>query len=254
MNFQGETLSGLRAKRMAASYDMIGVDYANLRKPDPRIGAMIENALGDARTILNVGAGTGSYEPAGRTVTAVEPSIRMIRQRTLPAASVVQGCAEALPFADDAFDAAMAVNTVHHWADKAAGLAEMRRVTRGPIVLLTFDPMHRGAGYWIISRGSPPSTMHRCRGSRIIGAGSGRWMSSRSPSPMIASTASSMPTGGGRAPISTRRCVPPCRPSMRWVTFPRGWKSCNPISRAAPGRRAMARCSILTPAMWATGW
>ena len=133
---------------MVASYDMIGVDYANLRKPDPRIGAMIGNALGDARTILNVGAGTGSYEPASRAVTAVEPSIGMIRQRPLPAASVVQGWAEALPFTDDAFDAAMAVNTVHHWADKAAGLAEMRRVTRGRIVLLTFDPMHRGG--WLL--------------------------------------------------------------------------------------------------------
>jgi SAM-dependent methyltransferase len=128
---------------MTASYDTIGIDYANLRKPDPRIAAMIERALGDARTILNVGAGSGSYEPRDRSVTAVEPSIAMIRQRGPSAAPAVQGSAEALPFEDDSFDAAMAVNTVHHWSDKAKGFGEMRRVTRGRIVLLTFDPMYR---------------------------------------------------------------------------------------------------------------
>jgi SAM-dependent methyltransferase len=128
---------------MSASYNLIGVDYANLRKPDMRIGAVIERALGDARTVLNVGAGTGSYEPAGRLVTAVEPSIGMIRQRPPTAAPALLGSAEALPFEDDAFDAAMAVNTVHHWSDKAKGFAEMRRVTRGRIVLLTFDPAYR---------------------------------------------------------------------------------------------------------------
>ena len=129
---------------MAALYDTIGVDYANLRKPDPRIAAQIEAALGPARTVLNVGAGAGSYEPGDREVTAVEPSLEMIRQRSSGSAPVVQACAESLPFADDSFDAAMAILTVHHWADKARGLAEMRRVSRGPVVLLTFDPAHRG--------------------------------------------------------------------------------------------------------------
>jgi len=128
---------------MAASYDTIGIDYANLRKPDPRIAAMIDRAVGDARTVLNVGAGSGSYEPEGRLVTAVEPSIEMIRQRPAMAGPAVQGSAESLPFADDSFDAAMAVNTVHHWSDKAKGFSELRRVTRGPIVLLTFDPRFR---------------------------------------------------------------------------------------------------------------
>jgi SAM-dependent methyltransferase len=128
---------------MAARYDIIGLNYADLRKPDPRIADAIERALGPARTVLNVGAGTGSYEPADREVTAVEPSIEMIRKRSPSAARVMQASAEDLPFEDDAFDAAMAVLTIHHWPDKEAGLREMRRVTRGRIVLLTFDPSHR---------------------------------------------------------------------------------------------------------------
>lgn len=130
-----------------AIYDRIGLDYSDLRRPDPRIAAAIESALGDPRTVLNVGAGAGSYEPAGRRVTALEPSIEMIRQRRVPAASVVQGRAEALPFADRAFDSAMAILTVHHWSDRAKGLGELRRVTRGPIVLLTYDPAFRG--FWL---------------------------------------------------------------------------------------------------------
>lgn len=128
---------------MAALYDSIGINYAELRRPDPRIGRVIEDALGDARTVLNVGAGAGSYEPAGRGVMAVEPSREMIRKRKPGTAPVVQAVAGSLPFADGSFDAAMAVLTVHHWPDKEAGLREMRRVTRGPIVLLTFDPAHR---------------------------------------------------------------------------------------------------------------
>jgi SAM-dependent methyltransferase len=132
---------------MASRYDRIGLNYSELRKPDPRIAAAIEAALADSRTVLNVGAGAGSYEPAGREVTAIEPSAEMIRQRRAPDAAVVQGRAEALPFADSSFDAAMAILTVHHWSDQAAGLAEMRRVTRGPIVLLTYDPSFRG--FWL---------------------------------------------------------------------------------------------------------
>jgi len=128
---------------MRARYDTIGINYADLRRPDPRIGAAIDLALGDARTVINVGAGTGSYEPATRQVTAVEPSIEMIRKRPPSAAPVVQAGADSLPFADDSFDAAMAILTIHHWPDKLAGLREMMRVTRGPIVLLTFDPAHR---------------------------------------------------------------------------------------------------------------
>jgi SAM-dependent methyltransferase len=128
---------------MSAKYDSIGINYALLRKPDPRIAAAIQAALGPGETVLNVGAGTGSYEPADRQVTAVEPSLEMIRQRGHSAAKVIQASAETLPFDDDSFDASMAILTIHHWSDKEAGLREMRRVTRGRIVLLTFDPSHR---------------------------------------------------------------------------------------------------------------
>lgn len=127
----------------SSKYDSIGINYAQLRKPDPRIAAAIHAALGQAATVLNVGAGTGSYEPVDRQVTAVEPSLEMIRQRRPSAAKVLQASAEDLPFDDEAFDASMAILTIHHWPDKEAGLREMRRVTRGRIVLLTFDPSHR---------------------------------------------------------------------------------------------------------------
>jgi SAM-dependent methyltransferase len=128
---------------MGAKYDIIGSNYAELRKPDPRIARIIERALGSAQTVLNVGAGTGSYEPAGRAVTAVEPSGEMIQKRGPAAARAIRASAGDLPFADKSFDASMAILTIHHWPDKEAGLREMRRVTRGPIVLLTFDPSHR---------------------------------------------------------------------------------------------------------------
>lgn len=130
---------------MEAVYDTIGINYSDLRRPDSRIAAMVSSALGQAKTVLNVGAGTGSYEPAGRQVTAVEPSPEMIRQRRPGPARVIRGAAESLPFDDGAFDASMAVLTVHHWMDKQKGLAELRRVTRGPVVVLTFDPAHRSA-------------------------------------------------------------------------------------------------------------
>lgn len=128
---------------MTALYDTIGLNYQDLRRPDPRIAAVIDAALGDARTVVNVGAGTGSYEPAHRQVTAVEPSAAMIAKRAPGAAKAVQASADDLPFADGAFDAVMAILTIHHWPDKAAGLRELRRVTRGPIILLTFDPASR---------------------------------------------------------------------------------------------------------------
>jgi SAM-dependent methyltransferase len=128
---------------MAAKYDIIGLNYAELRKPDPRIAAVIQGALGRAETVLNVGAGTGSYEPTDRRVTAVEPSIEMIRKRSPSAARAIQASAADLPFNDNAFDASMAILTVHHWPDKEVGLRELRRVTRGQIVLLTFDASRR---------------------------------------------------------------------------------------------------------------
>jgi len=125
---------------MTDLYDTIGLNYVDLRKPDRRIAEKIDLALGDAIEVLNVGAGAGSYEPENRKITAIEPSIEMIKQRSNSDAIIVQGSAEDLPFDDDAFDASMAVLTLHHWSDKGAGIREMQRVTNGPIVFLTFDP------------------------------------------------------------------------------------------------------------------
>lgn len=132
---------------MTSLYDTIGLNYADLRRPDPRIATRIEAALGDAETVLNVGAGAGSYEPAGRRITAVEPSAEMIRQRPASNATVLQGGAEDLPFDDDSFDASMAVLTIHHWSDRERGARAMRRVTRDKVVVLTYDPAFRG--FWL---------------------------------------------------------------------------------------------------------
>src|SRR5699024_786885 len=122
-----------------ADYGAIGSAYSRYRRPDPRIAAVIADALGESRTVLNVGAGTGSYEPQGREVTAVEPSAAMRAQRPEHLPRAVDATAEQLPFADGDFDAAMATFSVHQWKDPAAGLREMRRVTRGPVVVLTCD-------------------------------------------------------------------------------------------------------------------
>ncbi|HEX2203147.1 MAG TPA: class I SAM-dependent methyltransferase [Longimicrobium sp.] len=134
-------------------YDRIGVGYAAHRRPDPRIAARITEALGGARTVVNVGAGAGSYEPAGRRVAAVEPSAEMVRQRPPGSAPALRASAGDLPFGDGAFDAALAVLTLHHWPDWRRGLAEMRRVARGPVVVLTWDPAH--PGFWLVQEYFP---------------------------------------------------------------------------------------------------
>ncbi|GAA1997265.1 methyltransferase domain-containing protein [Microbacterium ulmi] len=123
-----------------ADYGAIGRGYTTYRQPDPRILAAVLSAFGDAQTIVNVGAGAGSYEPVDRDVTAVEPSASMRAQRPPMLAPAVDATAEALPFPDGTFDAALASFTVHQWADLEAGLREMRRVTRGRVVILTCDP------------------------------------------------------------------------------------------------------------------
>ncbi|WP_449255530.1 class I SAM-dependent methyltransferase [Bosea sp. (in: a-proteobacteria)] len=123
-----------------ADYGRIGRGYASYRRPEPAIAAQIEAALGPAGRILNVGAGAGSYEPRGRDVAAVEPSASMRAQRPVEIAPAIDAAAERLPFPDKAFDAAMATFTVHQWQDLDAGLREMRRVTRGPVVILSCDP------------------------------------------------------------------------------------------------------------------
>ncbi len=124
-----------------ADYGLIGAGYARIRQPDPRIAAQFHAAFGDAKTVLNVGAGAGSYEPTDRDVTAVEPSASMRAQRPAQLSPAIDATADHLPFDDDSFDAAMASVTVHQWPDLEAGLGEMRRVTTGPVVILTFDPV-----------------------------------------------------------------------------------------------------------------
>jgi SAM-dependent methyltransferase len=134
-----------------ARYDAIGAEYAATRREDPRIAALIQAALGPAGTIVNVGAGAGSYEPRDRQVIAVEPSEVMIAQRDPRLPPAIPGGAYPLPLEDRSVDAAMAILTIHHWdEDQERGVREMRRVARGPVVILTFDPQV-SARMWLIA-------------------------------------------------------------------------------------------------------
>lgn len=133
---------------MAQLYDRIGVGYGSYRRPDPRIAAAITHALGELAPIVNVGAGTGSYEPSDRPVLAVEPAMTMIRQRQARLTPVVQASATHLPFRDAVFAAALAVLTIHHWPDRMRGLAELARVTRHRLVIVTYDPA--ATGFWLV--------------------------------------------------------------------------------------------------------
>jgi SAM-dependent methyltransferase len=125
--------------RRSPRYDTIGRGYRDVRRPDPRLAATIWSALGDATSVANVGAGTGSYEPDDRDVIAIEPSEVMIAQRPAGAAPAVQASAEALPLEDESVDAALAVFSLHHWDDVERGLGEMVRVARRRVVLVTMD-------------------------------------------------------------------------------------------------------------------
>jgi SAM-dependent methyltransferase len=136
---------------VGSDYDRIGIGYSDIRRPDPRLAARIAEAVGDAERVVNIGAGPGSYEPADRTVVAVEPSAVMLDQH--PPTNRVRARAEALPFADHSFDAAMAVMTVHHWVDLDRGLREMRRVGERQI-LFTWDPDH-DRELWIVTEYFP---------------------------------------------------------------------------------------------------
>lgn len=131
-------------------YDSLGRTYSWTRRPDPRIGALISATLADSPTVVNIGAGTGSYEP-DQTVVAIEPSGVMIGQRPPGAAPVIQAVAEHIPLRDDCAEAALAVLTIHHWTDLAAGIAEMRRIARRRLVFLTWDPNVIGETFWLLS-------------------------------------------------------------------------------------------------------
>ncbi len=128
-------------------YDTIGHGYTKVRRPDPRIAANVHSALGDCRSVVNVGAGTGSYEPVDRDVVAVEPSAVMLRQRPPDAAPAVRASASALPFRDASFDASLALLTVHHWSDVERGLDELGRMARKRTVVFTFDTSV--GGFWL---------------------------------------------------------------------------------------------------------
>jgi SAM-dependent methyltransferase len=161
---------------MPTTYDRIGTTYATTRRPDPRIRAAIWGALGSAKTVVNVGAGSGSYEPP-QTVLAVEPSAVMIAQRPRRAAPVAQASAEAIPLGDAAVDVALAVLTNHHWGDQERGFAEMRRVARQRVVVFTWDPAFAEA-FWMVRDYVPESAAYDRerflpleRVSELVGAG-----------------------------------------------------------------------------------
>lgn len=137
---------------MSELYDQIGNAYATQRRPEPRISTRIRHQLQGVSSLLNVGAGSGSYEPDDLPVVAVEPSAQMISQRR-DRSNVVQARAEALPFSDGTFDAAMAVLTIHHWQDKKKGLEECARATRKRLVILTWDP--ESDGFWLVQEYFP---------------------------------------------------------------------------------------------------
>lgn len=139
----------MRLPNPGFDYEALQVPYSGYRRTDPYIARQVHQALGDAHTILNLGAGAGSYEPEGRYVVALEPSASMRAQRSaLGKVPAIIGKADALPFDDGAFDASMAMVTIHHWPDIARGLREARRVTRGPVVIMTFDP-EAMADFWL---------------------------------------------------------------------------------------------------------
>src|SRR3954465_1480140 len=145
----------MAAQDVAPRYDRIGDGYARIRREDPRFAARIHAALGDARTVVNVGAGTGSYEPRDRHVVAIEPSDVMAAQRPPELAPAIRASAGALPLRDASVDAAMAIVTIHHWdAELERGVRELRRVARGPVVVVTYDQRVSGR-MWLIAEYVP---------------------------------------------------------------------------------------------------
>jgi SAM-dependent methyltransferase len=135
----------------ATRYDTIGAGYVATRREDPVLREHLHAALGDARTVVNVGAGTGSYEPRDRHVVAVEPSDVMAAQRPAGLAPAIRARADDLPLRDDSVDAALAVLTLHHWDEgQEAGVRELRRVARGPVVILTYDARVSGS-MWLMT-------------------------------------------------------------------------------------------------------
>jgi SAM-dependent methyltransferase len=150
MNSTASDTLGRPAEELARSYDEIGVRYTSNRRADPRIERQIHDALGDSRSVLNVGAGSGAYEPTHRQVLAIEPSAVMRAQRPDGAPPCMDARAECLPLTDDSVDVAMALMSLHHWSDWRGGVNELRRVARDRVVIFTYDPAF--AGRWWLGR------------------------------------------------------------------------------------------------------
>ncbi len=189
---------------MTADYERHGRSYAVHRRADARIAARIHAALGGARTVLNVGAGAGSYEPRDRYLLAVEPSAGMREQRPQGAAPCIDARAEALPRDTDCFDATMACVTIHHWQPREAGLAELPRVARGPVVIFTFDLRELPA--WQLELMGEAVAAEQPRfgtPEEVAAALGGNTTSSASRHRPTAPTASSKPSGTGRSSCST---------------------------------------------------
>ena len=220
-------------------YDRLGATYTATRRQDPELAAQIHAALGAGRTLLNVGAGAGAYEPRDRTVLAVEPSPVMIAQRPADAAPAVLAAAERLPFVDASFDAAMALHTVHHWNDPAAGLDELRRVARRVVVVA--GDAHVIDRLWLTAEYFPgmafAARRERAPGRRSPSAWAGAPRSGRSVSRPTASTASRKRSWPGRRPTSTREV----RRNMS-------------VFRLLPGRQAAAGVARLRRDLASGAW
>ena len=235
-----------------ALYDRIGHQYSGARYTEPRIARRIWAALGDARTVVNVGAGTGSYEPPDRKVTAVEPSTVMRAQRSADAAPCIAASAEALPFADQSFDAAMAILSDHHWSDPIAGLREMQRVARR-VVVFQWDSHLPARSGWCAT--TCPSSQRSPERTRPSASAPKRLARECKPcrSPGTAPTGSFTPTGGARRPTCKSGCDAAHRSGPASAGRPSNERSppWQRISDPAHGIRETRSFSIFRKQIWA---
>ena len=239
------------------AYDRIGNLYAVQRRPDPRWTSQIHRALAGNRTLVNVGAGSGSYEPSFMTVVAVEPSRVMIRQRPASAGPAVCARAEELPFADDCFDVALAVLTVHHWSNAAAGLAEMRRVS-GRQVVVTWEPTVFAERFWFVRDYLPEAARREAQLATLSTVLKHLGPARLSPcwSRMTAPTAFSALTGGAPRHTWTQTFVARYRAWRCWTAMscPPPWTGSGLTSPPARGRLSTRRFWRARTSTWVIAW